>query len=268
MAIGRSPLQVGAFVLLIAAAAACNGSGASSRTAGPTTTAPASSSIRPSQSASAQATEVMYREVEFTSRDGTLRSGHLYGEGSVAIVLSHMGRQRDRQEDWDGAARHLADRGYQVLTYTRQAAFGESWQEVLDAADYLRQQGGAERVVAGGASIGAMASLFAAEQPESQLVGVIWLAGVLHGSRYDFQEADVSQIACPMLMMSGAKDGYGGRNAAEQLYAWATAPKELLIVESGLHGTDILLEGGPQAAQLEEAIDGFLNSLANPHAFC
>jgi dienelactone hydrolase len=138
---------------------------------------------------------------------------------------------------------------------------------MLGGADYLRSNG-AERVIAGGASIGAMASLHAAEQPSSNLDGVIWLAGVLRGSGYSFQEADVTAVACPMLFISGDEDTYGAADAAQQLHDWAPSASRLLIVDSRLHGTDILDEDDRNAAALTQAMFGFVDQVANESSAC
>lgn len=97
----------------------------------------------------------------------------------------------------------------------RRSALSEVHLDVLGAVAYLRDNG-AERVVVGGASIGAMASLYAAEQSESNLDGVIWLAGILRGE-YIFEQADVAAIGCPILIMSGDQDRYGAADDARQL---------------------------------------------------
>lgn len=207
-----------------------------------------------------------YRDVEFNAPDGAVRSGRLFGEGPVAVVLSHMGRPEDAQDDWAPFAAELADHGYQVLTYERRSTLDEVWLDVLGAVAYLRSNG-AQRVVAGGASIGAMASLYAAEQPTSNIDGVIWLAGVLRGN-YTFREADVAAVGCPMLIMSGDQDSYGAGDAARQLHEWATAPTELLIVDSDLHGTDILQAGAPQATELTQAMLDFVDQVANQSTPC
>jgi predicted alpha/beta-hydrolase family hydrolase len=255
-----------ALLLLLAACAGSSpGGGSPGATSGPS-----SGPSIPQSSATTEPSAVgskAYREVQFTTRDGTTRSGRRFGDGRVAIVLSHMGRPGDRQDDWESFAGELAGRGYRVLTYERRDSFGEVWQDVLGGVDYLRDHG-AEKVIAGGASIGAMASLYAAEQPNSNLDGVIWLAGVLQGSGYDFQGADVAEIACPMLFISGDQDAYGAAEAARQLHGWARSPSELRILRTERHGTDILNEGGPQAGELRLAMVRFVQRVANKSSTC
>jgi dienelactone hydrolase len=171
-----------------------------------------------------------------------------------------MGRPGDTQDDWGAFAQELAENGYQALTHERRA-FGDVWQDVLGAADHLRDNG-AETVIAAGASIGAMASLYAAEQPHSGLNGVVWLAGVLQNRGYHFQETDVSKIGCPILVISGDEDVYGAAGAARQLHDWATAPIDLLIIPSTRHGTDILTEDGSNATRLVDAMLNFVGEVA------
>lgn len=218
----------------------------------------------PTTAASSTTSSGAYEQIEFTSRAGTTRSGRLFGDGEVAVVLSHMGRPRDDQDDWEPFATELAAKGYRVLTYSHENV--EVWQDVLGAVDYLRASG-AETVIAGGASLGAMASLSAAEQPDAQIDGVIWLAGVLHNSGYDFFEADVSQVACPLLVVSADQDAAGAADDARQLDAWSST-SELHIIPSRDHGTDILAEGGEPADQLRLVLLAFVDRVAAGSTTC
>lgn len=202
-----------------------------------------------------------YDPVRFDAIDGQRRHGRLYGEGPVAVVLSHMGRPGDGPRDWDGFARRLADRGYRALAYERRLPYETIWKDVLGAAEYLRTRG-ATTVIAAGASIGAMASLRAAEEPDAKLDGVIWLAGVLSDSGYEFRRADVARVGCPTLVVSGADDLYGAGPDARQLHRWLTARKELLILDSAEHGTDIFDEPGPNPRELTRTLLRFTERTA------
>jgi pimeloyl-ACP methyl ester carboxylesterase len=178
-----------------------------------------------------------------------------------------MGRPGDSQDDWAPFAQELADRGYTALTYDRRPT-GEVWRDVLGAADYLHDHG-ADTVIAAGASLGAMASLSAAERPDSNLNGVIWLAGILQNRGYHFRAADVSTIGCPMLFTSGDHDVYGAADAARRLHQWATAPSDLAIVHSQLHGTDIIADGGASARKLTRTMLTFIDHVAHqPTSTC
>lgn len=199
-----------------------------------------------------------YREITIDLGRGIERQGRIYGTGDVGVVLAHMGRPGDSQRDWAEFARELAERGYRVLTFDHDNQF--VWRVVLAGADLLRAEG-VENVIAAGASIGAMGALRAAEEPGNGLIGVVWLAEVKAGSGYAFMEADVGAVACPVFFASGTGDEYGAAEDAEDLAAIAPNA-ELLLVESDLHGTDILAEGGPVADELREAMFGFIDRVA------
>lgn len=212
-----------------------------------------------------------HQPIEFSARDGETRSGRLFGDGPVGVVLSHMGRSQDGQDDWAAYARELADRGIRVLTYEGRDRLENSWQDVLGAADHLVATG-AERIVLAGASIGAMASLHAAAQAPRQVGGVIWLAGVREENGYDFQPHDVAGLGCPVLFIAGEGDAHGAARDTRELHGWAETsgetPSELLIVDSIRHGTDILADGGPPATQVRDAMTAFVQHVAGSGTPC
>ncbi|SDT72207.1 alpha/beta hydrolase [Jiangella sp. DSM 45060] len=203
-----------------------------------------------------------YQEIEFTGGDGQPREGRLYGQDDapVGVVLSHMGSDGDSWDDWAATAQALAERGHRVVTYQRLRPRYQVWQEIVGAVEYLRDNG-AERVVVAGASLGAMASLHVALEPEPPTDAVVWIAGLLHSDGLDFDQATVAGLACPALLVSGDQDSYGGADATEQLHAWLPS-SELLILPSARHGTDILADGGAPAEQLEAAVLDFVDTVA------
>ena len=200
-----------------------------------------------------------YRQIALEMPNGAMRDGRYYGDGEVGVVLTHMGRIGDSQDDWAAFAEDLAAAGYQVVTFNHDSQF--VWVQVVAAVDYLRDIGGASTVVAAGASIGAMASLRAAQEPGSGVNAVVWLAGVQFGSGYAFNEEDVRAVVCPILFASGTDDEYGAAGDTERLSDWAETA-ELLLVDSSLHGTDILREGGPAANELRRAGLDFIDRVA------
>jgi pimeloyl-ACP methyl ester carboxylesterase len=209
-----------------------------------------------------------YTELEFTAEDGEVRSARLFGSGEVAVVLSHMGNADSGQEDWEAFAQELAEAGYRVLTYEGRTELSETWNDVLGAVDHLRDDG-AGKVIVAGASIGAMASLRAAIQPESEVTAVLWLAGVLDASGYAFTEADVAGLACPILIASGSEDSYGAADDAVTLHEWTPEISELVIVDSIRHGTDILTQDEPAVAdELRQAMTDFLDRAADSTTTC
>jgi pimeloyl-ACP methyl ester carboxylesterase len=249
----RIRMLAAAFAVLLASAA-CSGDDRPGET--------------PAATASESTPEASFTDVEFTAADGEQRPARLFGSGDVAVVLSHMGDTRSSQEDWAPFAQQLAEAGYRVLTYDNRSELSESWNDVLGAVAHLRNDG-AETVVVGGASIGAMASLRAAIEPESEINAVLWLAGVLNQSGYEFTEADVADLACPMLIASGSQDSYGAAEDAALLHEWTPDVSELLIVDSIRHGTDILAEDEPAVAdELRQAMTDFLDRAAATTTTC
>ena len=212
------------------------------------------------------------RPVHFRAVDGVRLEGRLFGRGRIGVVLSHMGRGGDDQSDWFSLASVLAERGYLVLTYNRRGVcpggeegcssgkddLPEHWKDVLGALRFVRDVG-ARTVFTGGASIGAMATFYAAQQPGIDVDGVIWVAGVDIGSGYLFQRADVSGVAGPKLFISARDDSYGGAYSARLMYRWSVPPRELELVRSNLHGTDMVLEDPAGAgAEVTDAILRFI----------
>lgn len=234
----------------------------------PTATVTTSVDTTSSETSSSQASSAVFEEVEFSARDGEMRKGRLFGNGSSAIVLSHMGNPGNSQDDWVQMASEFAERGYQVLTYDRRPELSDGWLDVLGAVAYVRDRG-AELVVAGGASIGAMASMRAAEELEAGISGVIWLAGVLSNSGYLFEEADVSKVACPVLIISAEDDSYGADDDAKELHTWLPQTSELVMIDSFRHGTNIFDDGGSNASTLREAMVEFVERVVTaPLAPC
>jgi dienelactone hydrolase len=223
-----------------------------------------------------------YEPIAFEGQGGRALSGRLYGSGDPALVLSHMGRTGDNQNDWASTAEYLAAEGFSVLTYNRNGIcdaagmacsegnddLGSTWQEVVGAVQYLHDSGH-RQVFVGGASIGAMASLRAAQLIGNRLAGVIWFAGVLDGSGYAFAEDNVSALECPLLIAYGDGDGAAITSAAEQLQGWTSRRSELVSVVSSLHGTDILEDStSDAAATISASLLNFLRVNADSDSVC
>jgi pimeloyl-ACP methyl ester carboxylesterase len=198
----------------------------------------------------------MSRALRFRAADGVVLEGRLFGEGEVGIVLDHMGD--GDQGQWWQLAGLLADRGYAVLTYNRRGACpggalgcsqgeddGGGWKDVVGAVAALRSAG-AERVAVGGASQGAMESLYAATRGDADVDGLLWVAGAdLYGG---VKAAHlVRSITGPKLFLAGRFDGDLAALAG-RLSRVALPPKELVILETGEHGTDILAYEEPAIA--------------------
>jgi pimeloyl-ACP methyl ester carboxylesterase len=215
--------------------------------------------------------------VHFRASDGVLLDGRLFGKGDEGVVLVHMGRPEDTQADWADLARLLTGKGFLVLTYDRRGvclrggtgcskgfdSYESSWRDIVGAVAFLRGKG-AKKMVVAGASIGAMASLYAASEHHIRPAGLIEFAGINHASGYGFHRAQIHRIPGMKLFLSARRDVYGGAQAAREWFGWASPPKRLELVPGSDHGTDLLKPGNPLRRRVERLVVGFVEqSLAN-----
>jgi pimeloyl-ACP methyl ester carboxylesterase len=210
------------------------------------------------------------RAVTFPSRDGVELQGRVFGQGTTAVVLSHM--LPADQRSWFDLAGRLADEGYVVLTYDFRGycpggdggcSQGERdisaiWQDVLGAIDLVRERG-ADRVVLIGASMGGTASLVAAGQPGTDVEAVITLSAPtsIEGLVADGQL--MQTISAGKLFVAGVGD-FGAAQAAQELYSISPPPKRVEIVPADDHGTDLLT--GPQGEVVKRLIETTLEQYA------
>jgi pimeloyl-ACP methyl ester carboxylesterase len=209
------------------------------------------------------------RPVRFRGADGVRLEGRLFGSGDVGVVLSHM--RPGTQSQWLEFAALLADRGFRVLTFNRRGTCpggelgcsagtgtGEDWRDLAFAVDVVRRAG-ADRVVVGGASLGAMESLFALSRG-LDADGLVWVSG------FDFYglvpaTAQVRRVDVPKLFVAGEGDA-DAAGLLPELDRAASPPATVLTLETGEHGTDILAFADPDIAdELREAILDFLSGI-------
>jgi uncharacterized protein len=225
-------------------------------------------------SATTTVTGIQGRQVTFTTEDGILLSGHLFGTGSDGIVLSHM--YPSIQSSWYPAAKKLAAEGYLVLTYDFRGygvSEGTKQFEFLDrdvlAACRAIEEAGATRVVLVGASMGGTASLKAAARAfESQLssaqgealrisvAGVATLSAPVSFRGLSAKEA-AAEIFCPLLFIAAEEDS--GADGALELERLSGNTGDLKIVSGSDHGTDLL--EGSQSGKVYDLLMGFLKKV-------
>ena len=197
----------------------------------------------------------MSEPVRFRGAGGVRLEGRVFGSGDVGVVLGHM-RPGD-QSQWFGFAALLADQGYAVLTYDGRGvcpggdlgcsdgnASDSGWQDLAYAVDLLREHG-ASRVVVGGASLGAMESMYALTRGLDADV-LIWLSGVdLYAGVPVTRQ--VRAVRVPKLLVAGEFDSGAAalRPAVERA---APPPTQIVLLDTGEHGTDILEFGDPVVA--------------------
>ena len=188
--------------------------------------------------------------VTFEGPAGELQGTVFDAEGreSASVVLAHQ-NGADRSS-WFDFAPDLADAGYTALAFDFS---GEDLdEEVMAAADYLRERA-SEEVFLVGASKGATASLLAAAE-EPDIAGVVSLSGVLSFEGLEVTQEVMQSIEAPVLLLVGEEDDYA--SDSDQFVNWD--PDADLIVYEGVgdHGTDLL--DGEAADQARGAIVDFL----------
>lgn len=209
--------------------------------------------------------------VRFRASDGVRLGGRLFGDGEVGVVLSHMDNS-DGQQPWWGLAALLADEGYRVLTYNRRGVClggysgcsegdgnrNEGWKDVVGAVAFLRSRG-SDRVVVGGASWGAIESLVVAARRNADVDGLIWVAG---GDLYRVPVSElVVRTDVPKLLMAGKFEGCCAY-VVREMYRLAPKPKELVLLPTGEHGTDVLSWADPAVVDaFRRAILEFLEQI-------
>lgn len=160
---------------------------------------------------------------------------------------------RSGQGDWFDFAHELAEKGYTALTFNfrgfcpggeqgcsqGEQDFSKMWKDIAGATRFLRAHG-VGKVMLMGASLAAANSLLAAANETVDADGVVWLSG-----------SDVSfpgdptpiarRITVPKLFMVGRFDT-PVLEPTRYMYELSPEPKELEILPTGEHGTDMLDE--------------------------
>jgi pimeloyl-ACP methyl ester carboxylesterase len=211
----------------------------------------------------------MSESVRLSGDGGVRLEGRLFGSGEVGVALAHM-RPGD-QSQWFELAGLLANNGYRVLTYNRRGScpggdFGCSggnddvgtWKDLAFVVERLRVAG-ARRVVVGGASLGAMESLYALSQG-LDADGLIWVAGIDL-----YQGVPVSEqlrgLRIPKLFIAGEFDAEAGE-LLRVFEETASEPTQVVTLDTGEHGTDIVAYAEVAVADgFREAVLDFLSRI-------
>ena len=162
--------------------------------------------------------------------------GVQFGSGPIGIVLAHG--SNGSLCEWIGYARELAAAGYRVLPYDAGSEFNGVGLDAEAATEALRRAG-AQKVVAMGSSLGALAVLVAGSALPVQPDAVVSLSapasvGFLRGLD------SVSHLHAPVLFMA-AQDDQPFSDDARSLYAAAaSADKQLRVVPGSAHGSGLL----------------------------
>ncbi|HEX6579331.1 MAG TPA: alpha/beta hydrolase [Actinomycetota bacterium] len=212
-------------------------------------TPPTSGSTSPSP------TPVPGEAVTFRTSDGVPIAGRLFGEGRVGVVLGHS--IDGDQTEWWNFAEVVADAGHAALAidfrgYCPGAEGGcsgdgntaDAWRDLLAGAEFLRERG-VEEIVLAGASMGGTTAIVSAAHARPAVAGVITLSSPIACCGMDVARPAVGAIGAPMLFIAGRFDGDAPRSA--KVFArWAGPRGQALILATGEHGTDLFGLATPQ----------------------
>lgn len=188
-------------------------------------TIPTEPSSSPAPAATLTSTPVLFEEGPFILRltNGQRFEGQVRGHGSTAIILANMSGGTESQ--WAPLYEKLDKEQYIIITYP--------WlynTAVIDETEVLLENlrsAGFERVICLGASLGATACGWLADQPET--IGVVFIAGP---AKHKLDTIDV-----PKLFIAGESDRFARNTKLD--HEQASEPKELVLYPTSTHGTDL-----------------------------
>ncbi|MEE9298652.1 MAG: alpha/beta fold hydrolase [Acidimicrobiia bacterium] len=244
-------------LVLVVVAAACSDDGTTTPEAAATSVATATpdTTLAPTETTPRPPQVV---EVSIATADGLTLDATLYPGASDWVVLGHM-LPADKTS-WAGLAALLQDAGFTVLAYNNRG-YGDSdgEREPFDlptdarAALAFARSEGATRIVYGGASMnGANAMVIGAD---ADLTGIFTLSGVPTFPSAGNAAASVPDIEGSKLFVAAEDDGNAAADAGDYFDA-ATQPRQVIILERGGHGTNMLLTNPDLGPQILQWIEG------------
>jgi pimeloyl-ACP methyl ester carboxylesterase len=183
--------------------------------------------------------DVPMEVVRFLTEDEFTIVGTVFGDGGVAVILTHMGEAgSDNRNSWSEFGRYAAAKGDFTLLAIDFRSYGGSVGErsftnqkldILGAIAFLQDRG-YENFVCMGASMGGNACV------EAALIypDLIGLTVIASNPRLD---RDYSGLLMPKLFVLEEGDPYGLTDRMEMVYEMMPGPKEYHTFPEELHGT-------------------------------
>jgi pimeloyl-ACP methyl ester carboxylesterase len=197
------------------------------------------------------------RAVTFRTADGVRLSGRLFGPdvASAGVVLAHM--LPADQRSWFDFADRLGEQGYRVLTFNFRGYCpggdagcsrgakdpGSAWEDVGAAQAFLLTQG-PTRLALVGASMGGTASLVSVSRDPQGVEGVATLSAPVSIDGLVADPDVMAGVGAAKLFIAGDEDPNGAAASAQTLYDESLQPKQLEVLTTTDHGTELL--GGNQ----------------------
>ena len=201
--------------------------------------------------------------LRFHASDGVRLDGRLFGNGTVGVVLAHQ--VDNDQSAWYPFAHRLATRGYRALTFdfrgycpggiegcsSGNPDLESSWKDVAGAVRALREMG-VRHVSLIGASVGGQAVIETASRSRNAIAGIVSLSAPEFFA-YDLTRRVLASVSAPALFVAGRGDG-DAADSAQDFYRWSTSgARDVLVLDTSAHGTDLLADGSPSIAHAVDA---------------
>jgi hypothetical protein len=185
-------------------------------------------------------------------RGGMTLRGAVLGTGPLGVVLTNQSGAN--LCGWLPFARKIVAHHHRALLFDGNGAA----EEVTAAALTLRASG-AKRIVAMGASVGAVASIRAVARGGDNFAGLVSVSG--ERSIGGDVKPDAQRVRVPALFIS-AKFDASAVYATKVFYRVAsTKDKHLLILPGAFHGESLF--DSPQRARVEKSVLSFIDHLAS-----
>lgn len=206
-----------------------------------------------------------FEKISLITEDSVTLSGRLFGDGEIAVILTHMGASNATQDSWFDFATTIAGMGFTALTLDFRG-IGQSEGNLVQshliydvrAAIEFLQSKGYDRIVCMGASMGGTTCLKAAV--ETELEGLVVIASPMSiGAPTSVPPKDFALLTMPKLFVCAEDDGYNLARSAKVMYNTAPEPKDLKIFPGTAHGTDLFYT--PSGNEFRKLLIDFLEAL-------
>jgi len=210
--------------------------------------------------------------VTFAAPDGTTLAGRIFGAANArtGVVFAHM--VPADQSSWFDLADYVGERGYRALTFDFRgycpggdAGCSQGVKDPSAAADDLTaaiayvRAGNVQTIALVGASMGGTAAMVVSSKAGDQIAAVITLSAPAAVDGLQAGPETVQAVTAAKLFIAGSGDAQAAA-AAQAFYDQSLQPKDVQILTSDDHGTE-LLEGNQSEAK-RDLITGWLERFA------